>query len=207
MPRLVALPRLAALTGAGLVLVGVALMSRWSDQLFAAHMGQHLLLIALAAPLLVLGGVRLPLPPVAGWSLFVAVFLFWHWPAAFQWAARHPVTETLELGTILLAALCFWSGVLDRSLNAGARALMVMTAAVLTDLPGVVMLFAPRAICTMPHEDAAAFGLTPLQDQQVAGLLMWVPANLVFFGVATALFSFWISGRSAPGAAHAPGWR
>ena len=202
------MPRLAARLGAGLALLCVALLYGWSDQLFAAHMGQHLLLIAIAAPLLVLGGLRAHLPPILGWSLFVAVFLFWHWPAAFQWAALHPMGELLELGTILAAALAFWSGVLNRSsLNDGARALMVMTAAILTDLPGVVMLFAPRAICTMPREDAGAFDLTPLQDQQIAGLLMWVPANLVFFGVAMALFARWISGPPAPDARHAPASR
>jgi cytochrome c oxidase assembly factor CtaG len=100
----------------------------------------------------------------------------------------------LELASILAAAVCFWSAVLGTNrFNDGARALMVMTAAVLTDLPGVVMLFAPRAICVMPGENAAHFGLTPLSDQQLAGLLMWVPANLVFFGIATFLFARWIS--------------
>ncbi len=206
MPNLAA--KRLALAGAALVLLGVALLIPWSDALFAAHMGQHLLLIALAAPLLVLGGARVPLAPVAGWTLFVAVFLFWHWPAAFQWAALHPAAEALELATILLTAMAFWSGVLDPSLNAGARALMVMTAAVLTDLPGVIMLFAPSAICVMPHENAAAFGLSALEDQQLAGLLMWVPANLVFFAVATALFAQWISGQRpdpapSPTSAHA----
>ena len=44
----------------------------WAAMLFAAHMAQHLLLIAVAAPLLVLGGVRIRMPPLAGWSLFVA---------------------------------------------------------------------------------------------------------------------------------------
>jgi len=85
-------------------------------------------------------------------------------------------------------------------------------AAILTDLPGVVMLFASSAICAMPHENAAAFGLTPLEDQQVAGLLMWVPANLVFFAAATALFARWISARppapaATPDAAHVQKWR
>ena len=190
--------------GAGVALVAVALLWRWSQMLFSAHMAQHLLLIVVAAPLLVLGGVSVRLPPAAGWSLFVAVFLFWHWPAAFQWAARNPVTELLELGSILAAATCFWSGIFgSQRQNDGARALMVMTAAVLTDLPGVVMLFAPRAICTMPLENGGRFGLSPLQDQQMAGLLMWVPANLVFFGIATFLFARWIgalpnpSGRAA----------
>jgi putative membrane protein len=101
--------------------------------------------------------------------------------------------EILELGSILAAATAFWSGVLgDVRLNDAVRALMVMTAAILTDLPGVVMLFAPRAICVMPGENAARFGLTPLQDQQIAGLLMWVPANLIFFAIATFLFARWI---------------
>jgi putative membrane protein len=155
---------------------------------------QHLLLITIAAPLLVLAGCSVRLPPLWGWTLFVAVFLFWHWPAAFQWAARNPLTELLELASILAAAVCFWDGVLGASpLNDGARALMVMTAAFLTDLPGVVMLFSPRAICMMPGENAARFGLTPLEDQQIAGLLMWVPANLVFFGIALFLFARWIS--------------
>jgi putative membrane protein len=190
--------KLAAWAGAGAALLGVALLWRMSGMLFAAHMVQHLLLIAIAAPLLVLAGCEVRLPPLWSWTLFVAVFLFWHWPAAFQWAARNPLTELLELGSILAAAVCFWSGVLGKySMNDGARALMVMTAAVLTDLPGVVMLFSPRAICVMPGENAALFGLTPLEDQQIAGLLMWVPANLVFFGIALFLFARWI-GTDAP---------
>ena len=188
------MPKLMALTGAALILAGVGLLWRMADMLFAAHMTQHLLLIGLAAPLLVLGGLEVRMPPLAGWGLFITVFLFWHWPAAFQWAARKPVTEFFELASILVAAVCFWSGVLGKKnpLSDGARALLVMTAAVLTDLPGVVMLFAPNAICVMPHENAVRFGLTPLADQQLAGLLMWVPANLVFFAIATFLFARWI---------------
>jgi cytochrome c oxidase assembly factor CtaG len=156
-------------------------------------MMQHLLLIAVAAPLLAMAGTRIRFPSMGGWALFVSVFLFWHWPAAFQWAAKRPLTELLELASIFTAATIFWSDIFQPGrLNDGARALMVMTAAIVTDLPGVIMLFAPHVICTMPDENAARFGLTPLQDQQIAGLLMWVPANLVFFGIATFLFARWI---------------
>ncbi len=190
--------KLMAWAGAGVTLIGVALLWRMSAMLFSAHMVQHLLLIAIAAPLLVLAGFETRVPPFWGWTLFVAIFLFWHWPAAFQWAARNPWTEIFELASILAAAICFWDGVLgENRLNDGARALMVMTAAILTDLPGVVMLFSPRAICVMPGENAARFGLTPLQDQQIAGLLMWVPANLVFFGIALFLFARWIGTDAA----------
>jgi len=165
-------------------------LSSAAQILFAAHMAQHLLLITVAAPLLALGGCTLRVRPVWAWTIFVSVFLFWHWPVAFRWAALYPPTQFLELLSILLAALLFWGAVLGRSiLTDGARALLVVTAAVVTDLPGVVMLFAPSVICTMPRENAAAFGLSPLADQQLAGLLMWVPANMVFFGFATFLFA------------------
>jgi putative membrane protein len=185
--------KLSALGGAVLALLAVGLLQPMAQLLFAAHMAQHLLLIAIVAPLLVLAGLKIRTAPLAGWGLFVGVFLLWHWPVFFRWAAQQPYGELLELGSILAAACCFWSGVLARGrLNGGARALMVMTAAVLTDLPGVVMLFSPVALCTMPAENAARFGLTPLSDQQLAGLLMWVPANLVFFAVATFLFARWI---------------
>lgn len=175
-----------------------------SAQLFAAHMLQHLLLIVVAAPLLVASGslqrfapMQRLTQPVTAWVTFVGIFLFWHWPAAFQWAARSEATILLEHVSILFGALLFWGVALSSRgqawLSYGARALFVMTAAVVTDLPGVIMLFAPRAICIMPGENAPAFGITPLEDQQIAGLLMWVPANLIFFGIATWLFALWIS--------------
>jgi cytochrome c oxidase assembly factor CtaG len=181
-------------------------LSGLSAQLFSAHMLQHLLLIVVAAPLLIASGaferlqrfaIQKLMRPVAVWVIFVATFLLWHWPTAFRWAAKHETTILLELLTVFLAALLFWSVALSTRgqdwLSYGARALFVMTAAVVTDLPGVIMLFAPRAICVMPGENAPAFGITPLEDQQIAGLLMWVPANLVFFGIATWLFALWIS--------------
>jgi putative membrane protein len=205
--------KLTSLAGALLTLVAVALLWPAARLLFAAHMAQHLLLIAIAAPLLVLGGAKTRSRPMVAWTVFVGVFLFWHWPTAFRWAAQHPPAELVEMGSILACAWYFWAAVFGTNkFGAGGRALMVMTAAVVTDLPGVVMLFAPGAICTMPGEDAARFGLSPLSDQQLGGLLMWVPANLVFFAIATFLFAGWIGGATfqratdlAPAAASGPG--
>ncbi|MBV8978119.1 MAG: cytochrome c oxidase assembly protein [Alphaproteobacteria bacterium] len=164
-----------------------------AGELFALHMLQHLLLVAVAAPLLA-AALDCDVKPVTGWCAFVGIFLFWHWPAAFRWAALHPAAELFELLSILAAAILFWSAAFSRRhASYGARALLVMTAAVATDLPGVVMVFAPSAVCTMPGENALRFGLTPLEDQQIAGLLMWVPANLIFFGLATFLFARWMT--------------
>jgi putative membrane protein len=181
---------------AGGLLVAVALLapsvSTLASQLFSVHMARHLLLVTVAAPLLVLGGVRLRLGLIPAWCLFVGLVLFWHWPVAFRFSAAHDLVF-LELGSLLLAAIAFWSAALERGgWNDGGRALAVLTAAVVTDLPGVVMLFSGSAFCTLPGGNAAAFGLTPLQDQQLGGLLMWVPANLAFFGIATFLFARWL---------------
>ncbi|HEX4159736.1 MAG TPA: cytochrome c oxidase assembly protein [Rhizomicrobium sp.] len=200
-----------ALAGAlaTIALVLLPPLGTMAEQLFSAHMVQHLLLIVVAAPLLVLSRtlngedmplLRLLFIPVTAWLLFVGTFLFWHWPVAFQWAAGNQAGKLFEHGTILCSAFIFWSVALSQNsrLSYGARALFVMTAAVATDLPGVIMVFAPQALCTMPNENSFRWGLTPLEDQQIAGLLMWVPANLAFFSFATWLFARWISGDSAP---------
>jgi cytochrome c oxidase assembly factor CtaG len=195
------LGRTFALAGAFLsfFLVLFPPLATMAHVLFAAHMAQHLILIAITAPLL---AIARPHPllerlfaPLTAWLAFVSVFLFWHWPVAFQWAAQSEAATLLEFSTLLAAATLFWSVQLapaERQLSYGAAALSVVTASVATDLPGVIMLFAPRAICTMPAEDAGRFGLTALQDQQIAGALMWVPANLIFFALATLLFARWL---------------
>jgi cytochrome c oxidase assembly factor CtaG len=197
--------RAGAVFAVGLVLLPP--LASDAELLFAAHMTQHLLLIAAAAPLLAASGAfdglarrvpgRVLVQPASSWAVFVCVFLFWHWPGAFQWAAQAEWSRLLEVALILFAACLFWTTALSpenpAAMNDGARALFVMTAAVATDLPGVIMLFAPHAICIMPGENAAAFGLSPLEDQQIAGLLMWVPANLIFFSIATWLFARWMS--------------
>ncbi|MBS0470386.1 MAG: cytochrome c oxidase assembly protein [Proteobacteria bacterium] len=187
--------RRAAIAMALLIILVVVLppLAHDARHVFAAHMFQHLLLIAIAAPLLgfALGGAPKRIRPHLAWAGFVGVFLFWHWPAAFRWADGAETTRLLELASILAAAVVFWSIALSERLAPGGAAIYVMTAAVATDLPGVIMIFAPRAICTMPLERAGLWHLTPLADQQLAGLLMWVPANLVFFSIAVALVARW----------------
>ena len=174
-------------------------------QLFAFHMAQHLLLIAVAAPLLAAGRIFQPRggrpvfralrTPAAGWTVFVGVFLFWHWPGAFRWSARHAGGEWLEHGSILFGALLFWDAVFSprNSFGYAARGLFVIAAAAVTDIPAVIMVFSPVAICAMPRENALRWGLDPLDDQRIAGMLMWVPANMVFILFAIWFFSRWLA--------------
>lgn len=203
----------------------VAPLDDWAEASFAAHMGQHLLLIVVAAPLLALS--RAPIVmlsaldvrarravaffatrsgwnacaralarPLSAWSIFTGVFLFWHLPAAFRWAQQHEAAHVAEHLTLLGSAWMFWSVALAPArhrLGRGGAALFVVTAAMVLDLPSAVMIFSPRALYLSAHASTLPWGLTALEDQALAGLLMWVPGSLVFYLIALWLFAQWLT--------------
>jgi putative membrane protein len=219
-------PSIACVAALGIILVAlVSRLDEWGDVSFAAHMGQHLLIIVGAAPLLAVSrapvvmlcalGMRARRAltwfaarsgwnaclhalarPAPAWTLFTGTFLFWHLPAAFNWAQRHESVHIIEHLTLLLAAWAFWSAVLVSArshLSRGAAALFVVTAAVVLDLPSAVMIFSPRVYYASIGGHALPWHLSALQEQQVAGLLMWVPGSLVFYSIAIWLFAQWLA--------------
>jgi cytochrome c oxidase assembly factor CtaG len=213
---------------AALVVILAALLGPlddWADASFAAHMGQHLLLIVVAAPLLavsrtpivMLSGldmrtrralaffatrsgwnacVRAVTRPLSAWAIFTGIFLLWHLPAAFHWAQRHEAAHIAEHLTLLGSSWVFWSVALvpvRHHLGRGGSALFVVTAAMVLDLPSAVMIFSPRALYLSSQALALPWGITALEDQEVAGLLMWVPGSLVFYSIAIWLFAQWLA--------------
>ena len=197
----------------------------WSEGLFTAHMIQHLALIVVAAPLFALAAptpvllAGLPRgwrrkvlriwrwPPVRGavhglfhpavvWLAFCGTIVFWHIPAPYRWALRGGPLHAVEHLSFLLAALLFWTVVLDRSprrrLDYAATLVFIVTVALLSDLPGALMLLAPRPFFASSAAAAAAWGLTPLQDQQLAGVIMWVPMSFAFIGAGIWVFLRWM---------------
>jgi putative membrane protein len=219
----------AASFAAGMLVLLVALVSpldRVAASLFWVHMTQHLLLVAVAAPLLVLGapqaglawgvprrarrsvarwwhgrtGVRAalawlaaPLPAVV---VHVAALLAWHLPAAYDAAVANPWVHALEHATFLGTALVFWYAVLSRrgSLNATPGLAMLALFAVSTVSGGLAALltFSPAPWYASHLATTAAWGLTPLEDQQLAGLVMWVPGSVVYVGAVAWLFVRWM---------------
>ena len=196
----------------------VAPLDDWAEASFAAHMGQHLLLIVVAAPLLALSRApdvrarravaffatrsgwnacaRALARPLSAWSIFTGVFLFWHLPAAFRWAQQHEAAHVAEHLTLLGSAWTDQAGVDERGadrLGRGGAALFVVTAAMVLDLPSAVMIFSPRALYLSAHASTLPWGLTALEDQALAGLLMWVPGSLVFYLIALWLFAQWLT--------------
>jgi cytochrome c oxidase assembly factor CtaG len=190
--------------------------------LFSAHMIQHLLLVLVAAPLLVgsLAGFvglwalppgarrsigrlgkrlhpawrHLSRPPVA-WSIQVGTLWAWHIPALYSAAVVNPLLHSLEHVSLLLAAMLFWRVLLhpwDRAtLAGGAAVLYLFTASVQASMLGALLTFASRPL--YPAYAAQLSGvLPPLQDQQLAGLLMWVPGGMLFTVLAAVSLGSWL---------------
>lgn len=211
----------------GMALLALALV--WpldvlADRSFAAHMVQHLVLIALAPPLLVLGAplvpfatlaparrviARLPWPwvahPLAAFGLHAAVIWAWHAPALFQAALRAPAVHTLEHATMLAAALVFWWMLLPagraRAGGRGTSLVWLLLTMIHLGLLGALLTFAPRVLYPAYGERPLALGLSPLEDQQLAGLIMWVPGGVVYLAAALALAAVWLEETQ-----RRPGW-
>ncbi len=187
-------PRLAfhvAMLIAGLALFGP--LDTLAERNTAWHMGQHMLLIVVVAPMLVLARPlaqwravlgpradavwrplhRLSRRPMLCAMLHAAAIWFWHAPGPYIAAVQTPLWHVLEHACFLLSGWLFWWSVLRPGRSgalpaAGALLFTVMH----TGLLGALLSFASVALYST--------GATALAEQQLAGLVMWVPGGLVY---------------------------
>jgi putative membrane protein len=163
--------------------------------LLSAHMAQHMLLMAVA-------------PPMFAMMLQAAVMWGWHLPAAMEVALRSEPVHYLMHASFLLSGLLFWTA-LARSLHepapgAGAGALAIVGTMIQMGLLSALLTFAPEPRFAYYYDRAPLLGLTALEDQQLAGLIMWVPAALPYLLAGLALAAAWLrraerkSGMPAP---------
>ncbi len=140
--------------------------------------------------------IRFASHPLVAWLMFSGAFIVWHLPAPYQATLQHAGLRALAAVTFFVAGLVFWRAVLapapSRRLGHGLALLMVVSAAVIGSLPGALMSFAPRLLYATGVDTAAICGLTPLEDQQLAGVLMWVPMDTACFAIAGWLFVAWM---------------
>ena len=215
-----------------LVFALVSPVHRWGTGLFSIHMVEHELVMAVAAPLLALGrpgtafawalgshwrrgwpkalrrsglrsvGTRLT-RPVAATSLHGLAIWVWHVPALFDAAVSDVGVHRLQHVSFLGTGLLFW-WTLVRHRNAGIATAHLFATMLHTSILGAIVALAPRVLYHLQSERAADWGMTPLQDQQLAGLLMWVPAGLVYAGAALLFFALWVrrSGNAKPAAVN-----
>ncbi len=188
-----------------------------SEELFSAHMVQHELLMTVAAPLIVLGrplivGLwllprrwRVPVAhfarrpfirrpsafitrPAIAWFLHGLAIWLWHIPSLFERAIRNDIIHAVQHVSFLATGIAFWWAVLNpvRRARRGLSILLLFTTAVHTGVLGALMTFA-RSPWYADYMRSAHFGLTPLADQQLAGMIMWIPGSVGY--LIAALFS------------------
>jgi putative membrane protein len=194
------------------------------EHLFTFHMVEHEILMAISAPLLVVanpvgrllwglprrarvdvgramrrpivtkiwqwvsvGGHATVLHGVAIWA--------WHAPILFDAAVTNIALHRAQHLSFFLTAVLFWWSVLRRD-DSGAGAWHVFITMLHTSVLGALMALAPRVIYGAQTATAFEWGLTPLEDQQLAGIIMWIPAGTIYAGAALALLAIWIGQSS-----------
>ena len=213
---------------AGLATVFLALASpldHLSGELFLAHMVQHLLLLLVAPPLIllsapmipVLRGVPRPLrraavipvakfPPVRrslrlltrpliAWSLFVSMVLLWHMPAAYGAALTNAWVHAIEHLSFSTAAFLFWWNVVDPiplrpNLTLIARVPYVFLASVPNFVLSAFITFSTGVLYPYYIGRTDAYGLDVLDDQEIGGVIMWIPGAFILLGTLLLVLVF-----------------
>ncbi len=128
------------------------------------------------------------------WWIHALAIWTWHVPYLFDLTLRSDLAHTAQHLSFFLSALLFWWALLysHGRREHGAAVLYVFTTAVHTGILGALLTFSPRIWYTPYATTTQAWGLTPLEDQQLGGLIMWVPASLVYLAAGLFLFASWL---------------
>ncbi len=190
---------------------------------FAMHMVQHEMLMVVAAPLLVLARpleawawalspgarrafaavTRLALvrgvwrgltSPVGAWCVHALALWIWHLPVLFVAALTNQPLHVLQHACFFASALAFWWAVFGCGVRApdAVSVACLFTTMLHTSALGALLTFAPTP--WYAHDtQRALFGLTALEDQQLGGLVMWVPGSLAYVIAGLAIVGAWLS--------------
>ena len=148
------------------------------------------------APLLrhpwVRGALKTLSHPFIAWAIYVATVLAWHTPPAFDLALRNELVHDLEHLSWSVAGILFWWNVIDpvplrSNLSHLGRVPYVFITTVPNFILGAFITFAPTAWYEHYRDQPLLFGLTAHEDQQLAGVIMWVPGALVLLGALLAV--------------------
>jgi len=161
-----------------------------SVSLFSARVAQHMILILAAAPLIALGLPR-SRQPNTSWPLWIAATVFfvalwiWHMPVPYDATFASVSIYWCMHVTLFGSAIYLWRELLH---HPGDRTVGVLAAGTVTfvqmGLLGAVLAFAGHAMFTWHFATTQIWGFTPLQDQQLGGVFMWVPGTALFLWTA-----------------------
>jgi cytochrome c oxidase assembly factor CtaG len=133
--------------------------------------------------------------PFSAWLIHAAALWMWHVPFLFQATIDNDIVHTLQHLSFLLSALLFWWAVIhgrQRAAAYGMAVLYLFTTAMHSGLLGVLITVAGHVIYPAYEHTTQSWGLTPLEDQQLGGLIMWIPAGIVYVAAGLILFAAWL---------------
>jgi putative membrane protein len=133
--------------------------------------------------------------PVTVWVLHALALWVWHVPVLYEAAVRNDAVHIVQhLSFFGTAALFWWAIVHGRygRIGYGVAVLFVFTTALHSGALGALFTFGSQVMYPLYADRTSAFGVSPLDDQQLAGLIMWIPFSLPFLIVGLALFAAWL---------------
>lgn len=139
------------------------------------------------------------------WVLHAVALWAWHIPALFEATLDSELIHALQHLSLLASALLFWWAMVAAgpgALGTGAAVLYVFTTSLHTGLLGALLTFAPSLWYQRYWRPGTVWGLTPLEDQQLGGLVMWIPAGLLYTVAGVALMAAWLREPTARPAAR-----
>lgn len=147
---------------------------------FSARVLHHVLIVAVAAPLLVIGAKLRAKHDGLAFLAHLAAIWIWHLPQPYALAlASDTVYWAMEV-SLLATGVWLWAAML----GSGRGIVLSLATLLQMGMLGALLTFAARPLYSAHWTTTEAFGLSPLEDQQLAGLLMWAPAALPYIGFA-----------------------
>jgi putative membrane protein len=139
--------------------------------------------------------------------LHFAALWFWHFPRPYEAAVKHEALHAVEHLSFVGSALLVWWVALQplgrRRTSEGSAILLIAGTLMQSGVLGAALLFAQAPWYPVHALGTRAWGRTLLEDQQLAGLLMWIPASVVYLAAAAWLFVRWMRNDERRGAAVA----
>jgi putative membrane protein len=196
--------RVAALAG-GLAALWIAVaspVSHLDHHLLTAHMVQHLLLMLVAAPLILVGissSLRLRWRPnlLISWLAGTLTVIIWHVPAIFELALGSPFWHAFEHTSFFVAGILFWWPAVHSGFAGQSWSLPIyfFLATLPCDALSAFLVFCGHVVYPPYLSGHLLFGLSPLDDQALAGALMWVMVTFAYLIPALVLTARLLSGE------------
>ena len=149
--------------------------------------------------------------PVLMCVLFALALWVWHLPALYEAALRSRAVHEVQHISFFVVSCLFWRVLLDPlsrlRMNVGAGVLYLFLTSLHATFLGVFMALSPRVWYGDYVGRTGAWNLTPLEDQQLAGLIMWMPACMIYAIIAAVMFALWVHRGDSDAAATLEGAR